>query len=560
MTCSRDCRAGWLFFAAACAVYMLAPHRGIQWGDGLEFTAVSMTFSVAHPTGYPLFTLLGRLFLYLPFGDPYFRMLLLCRLASAGAVTCGFLLTRRLLRPLAIEQEATISAVFAAAVAVCPPVWDTLNFVEVYSLNAFFILAIALLGSDRRAFVPAAFVQGLAVTNHLPSLCMAPLLVIQAWKLFRDGGDAKRLLLAAAAFVLPVIALYGTLPLRVPPPDGYGVGWGNPTTLSRLLTHIRGGEYGQYQFLSYIPGTRLSLSQYAAFASGRVIQTLTAFGSMIAGVGTLSPVAGLGLLALAAHGAHSLRKRMADGALTAGIAIAVGLQLAFIFTYNIPDISDYFLGVELLLAPFAIVGSWAILSQFYRGRPRKLNAAALIVGGATALFAAVGTLSLRNKPLSEIPAAWKQRFFSALPQGASVLTNEDADTYTGWYTQMALGERRDVAIVGMNFLRFPWFRQTLPPGDPRRELIVFSQGGPDLSLQAFVQRVSGDAIEPLLDRGPVYIMAHDANLLKSLGSRYQIDFVAPPLLTEEEMARIEQAGLVNFPPSALFQIQRREKP
>ncbi|MFH0795188.1 MAG: DUF2723 domain-containing protein, partial [bacterium] len=40
----------------------------IYWGDGIELTAVAHVLGTPHPTGYPLFTLLAKLFQQLPIG------------------------------------------------------------------------------------------------------------------------------------------------------------------------------------------------------------------------------------------------------------------------------------------------------------------------------------------------------------------------------------------------------------------------------------------------------------------------------------------------------------
>ena len=47
--------AGGFFF------FCLQHAAGSNWRDGAEFIGVATTFGVAHPTGYPVFTILGRL-------------------------------------------------------------------------------------------------------------------------------------------------------------------------------------------------------------------------------------------------------------------------------------------------------------------------------------------------------------------------------------------------------------------------------------------------------------------------------------------------------------------
>ena len=71
-------------FAAASVLYFLTAARDIVVGDTPELITAAVTFGVAHPPGYPLFSMLGHLFSLLPFGSIPFRVNLL-------AVTCDVL-------------------------------------------------------------------------------------------------------------------------------------------------------------------------------------------------------------------------------------------------------------------------------------------------------------------------------------------------------------------------------------------------------------------------------------------------------------------------------------
>ena len=65
-------------------VYLATMPRGLVWGDGIELVSVASTLGIAHPTGYPLFTLLGYVFSNIPFGTAYWRVALFCMLSMVG--------------------------------------------------------------------------------------------------------------------------------------------------------------------------------------------------------------------------------------------------------------------------------------------------------------------------------------------------------------------------------------------------------------------------------------------------------------------------------------------
>ena len=76
------------FLALGLYVLTLAPTVATIFDDSLEFQLVTYLLGIAHPTGYPLYTLLGWLFTRLPVGDVAFRVNLMS--AVFGALTIAF--------------------------------------------------------------------------------------------------------------------------------------------------------------------------------------------------------------------------------------------------------------------------------------------------------------------------------------------------------------------------------------------------------------------------------------------------------------------------------------
>src|SRR5689334_5423448 len=76
-------RVAWLevalsagLFVSLLTVYLLTLSPGLSFNsiDGNELTTVPYILGLAHSTGYPLFTWLGKAFTYLPIGDVAYRM------------------------------------------------------------------------------------------------------------------------------------------------------------------------------------------------------------------------------------------------------------------------------------------------------------------------------------------------------------------------------------------------------------------------------------------------------------------------------------------------------
>ncbi|MFC2015672.1 protein O-mannosyl-transferase family [Chloroflexota bacterium] len=139
-------RAGdWLLaaalFAGSLALYSrtLAPSVATLFDDSLEFPLVSYRLGIAHPTGYPLYTLLGKVFTLGPWPNVAWGVNFLSAVASALTIALLYLIGRRLTR-------RRLSAVLGAvALAVSPVFWSQAVIAEVYALNSAFIAALLLL-------------------------------------------------------------------------------------------------------------------------------------------------------------------------------------------------------------------------------------------------------------------------------------------------------------------------------------------------------------------------------------------------------------------------------
>ena len=75
--------------AAVFGVYLWTLCPTLYWGDCGELATVAVTLGIPHPTGYPLYCLLGKAWtLLLPFGSLVWRLNVLSALFGALAVAC----------------------------------------------------------------------------------------------------------------------------------------------------------------------------------------------------------------------------------------------------------------------------------------------------------------------------------------------------------------------------------------------------------------------------------------------------------------------------------------
>ncbi|TMC46942.1 MAG: DUF2723 domain-containing protein, partial [Chloroflexi bacterium] len=204
-----------LILLLALAVYGFTVAPTILNDDAGEFQLIINALGVAHPTGYPLYTLLGFGFVHLvPFGDPAYRV----NLFSAITATAALLVTYRLVRELNVEP--LIACLTVLTLAFSSAFWNYATLARPYPLN-WLLIAIVLLcfvhwsrGPSARNWLLLTFAFGLSLTNHSTMLFFAPALLLGA--LYAQGRlvlNPRMIALACAALVLP-LALYLYVPLR----------------------------------------------------------------------------------------------------------------------------------------------------------------------------------------------------------------------------------------------------------------------------------------------------------------------------------------------------------
>lgn len=121
------------------AVYnaTLTPSLSYVSPDGNELATTSYTLGLAHPTGYPLYTWLGKAFTFIPIGDVAHRVNLLSAVGAAGACALLYAICRELALPRPVAAFAGLFFGFSTSI------WSQATISEVYAPNLFFV-ALAL--------------------------------------------------------------------------------------------------------------------------------------------------------------------------------------------------------------------------------------------------------------------------------------------------------------------------------------------------------------------------------------------------------------------------------
>jgi hypothetical protein len=191
-------------FALALAVNLLTAAPTVLEGDGAELQATALLGGVPHPSGYPSFVLLGKVFGTLLPGDPAFRITAMCAVCGAATLVAFMLLVLEL--GVSLEAAVAGAIVYGASFTLR---WASIR-AEVYAL-AFLLQALALwrtvvalrTGGTRDGVIAGVF-TGLMITGHLSSAPAA--LAMGAFLVFAPAASARARLARALSLLLGFLA------------------------------------------------------------------------------------------------------------------------------------------------------------------------------------------------------------------------------------------------------------------------------------------------------------------------------------------------------------------
>ena len=376
---------------AAGVVYLLTMGRHVGAADTFEFQVTAYSLGIAHPTGYPLYVMLGHLFIkLLPVGSVAWRMNLTA-VIPASLVVGGLVW-------LAQKSGAEGLDAFIAAMmlAFSLTFWQAATAAEVYALNALLVLGILFAlhrlitkREDHRALYLLFLMVGLGLAHHLtisltlPSILLT-LVVIRPRASLRQWSVAGLLLLLG---IMPVLYI----PLRWPAITGDMMSW------REFLSYVTARQFaGSLQWQPIFQPERWRIL-------GRII---------VAQFGVVG-------LALSLFGLGVLLWRKSFWAIVT--LVMAGAYLCYGAAYNVPDVAVF------LIPAFLLMAFWIALGVMQFGR--WLNGRYLLYG---ALFSALALLPLASLTTNwnvvdrsgdDGGEAWARQVFAAVADDAVILAD-----------------------------------------------------------------------------------------------------------------------------------------
>jgi hypothetical protein len=258
----------WVLPAWFCGLFFLlyaaTAMPGLGWRDAPEFAATTHSFGIAHPAGFPTFSLLTKLFTFLPVGSIPFRITLGAAFFQVLVIYLIFRLIPVLVQRNGVEPESPhgpsvflASGVIALGFGLTSVVWTNATGIEVYGLNLVFlclILACALrwinTGRDFWLYV-GGLIYGISAGNHATVVFFLPGLLLLV--LVHSRQHRLRRLFYLCFYFLVGFSVYLYLPIRAQAGPGFDLGY--PINWERFLAHITDRKDAEAHFAATKTGS-----------------------------------------------------------------------------------------------------------------------------------------------------------------------------------------------------------------------------------------------------------------------------------------------------------------
>ena len=419
-----------LVFLLPLAVYPRTMAPTVCSHDSAELVTGAWTLGIVHPPGCPAYLLLARVFCFMPFGDPAWRVNLLSAVSAAAAVTFAYLLARRWGCPAGLAVAGAWWFAFSRAF------WPWALVAELYAPSTCLAAAVLWLvfrwtdEHRRRDLWLAGGIFGAGLGVHTSLVLLLPAL---AWLVLTDPTRSRRRPSQMAGPVLlgmlSALAVFLYLPLRhgaAPAADwlrdtGAAI---DPGSAGGLWWMIRGGPFARLFF-------SVPWRDVASRCSGFALQLFANFGVIGVVAGVLGFVSG-----------YETRPR---GRRTTALLLVFLFYSGFFLTYRIYD-WEWMFSVSHMLWGIAAAGG---LSAVARSFPLPHR------GAASRWVTAVGLLLAGGMLWSNGPDVDRSGDRAARRAGERILAEAPPDAvltvrwrmfHVARYLQLVEGLRPDVTL------------------------------------------------------------------------------------------------------------------
>jgi hypothetical protein len=534
-----------IVFVFAFVIYILTAAPNLMFTDCGELAGVCTGLGIAHPTGYPLFSIMGFLWTKLPLPLSKIQSLNIFAsfLTALSALVfyhlcylvIEYLSKKEIIKPKSKKPQrvqykkasgfgklwsgeldktaiSLISFAIALMYAFAGTVWSQALSIEVYSLQALLINLIlftflkAITKNDSKYFMISAFLLGLSFSNHMTTLLVLPAIFFMYFKKPGEKFDFSRerwkiLLMLFIPFIIG-LSFYIYMPLRAASLPEFN--WGGVSrSWSKFYYHVSARQYQVWMFSNW------------DFVQKNFMIFLKELPYQLGFVGIITFFIGI-------YTTYRLSRE-----LFWFLIFLIIFNLVYTLNYSIHDIDTYFLSAFISFILVSGIGLLAIAKKYRSFIP---------------LFFAIPLISIiinyesSNESDNLLVPEYTKILVNELKPNAIIISSQwDYFCSAFWYMQRIEGYRRDVVLIDKELCRRTWYLVQFALWYPEvaktsekeiksfnEELELFESGEPydRMLIQDRYIAMFNSIIDKNYDKMPVYITMDILNTDPDIGKKY----------------------------------------
>lgn len=433
-----------VIFLTSFSIFSLTLNPSIFPGDSTEFVTAIAVSGVAHPPGYPLLLILGKIFSLIPFISFPVKLNLLS--ATASALTAVFCC-----RSIRLLTNSTIGALIGAGLLISSSsFWLYAEVLEAFSLNALFISIfiwqsiVFIKNPSKNKALFLVFILALNASNHHTAALLLPALIALLWVNRKKINPGYKFL--ATVVAISFLGLFPYVYIVFLAQNNPLLNWDNAINFKNLLNLILRKDFGTFLLapsaLSFTPKTT-PLGLY--------------FKDLFKQTFTLLPLfSAAGIIYFFKQKQKIIFSLLAYAFISFGPAFAAISRLQITSIHQAATLERFYIASFVPLAILAGVGAVYITSLL----PKRAKIISLILP-LLLLPPALYALPQTNQRNNNFYEQYSRKILEELPENAVFITTGDTSDNGTQYLQLVKGIKPGLIIITLPKTVAPWYQEQM---------------------------------------------------------------------------------------------------
>lgn len=486
-----------LIFLITFIAYLKTTAPTILFGDRADLILAIYYLGITHPTGYPLYIMIGKLFSFLPIGSLIYRLNLFSGLNTSLTTIVIYFIILHLIKQFSVSKNKIAAIISSASASLTFAftylAWSNSTMIETFPMLSLIMVLLILIiflwtkNQNMKYLYLLSFLFGIGVSYHSTIALLVPIFLIFALQI-----NHKEILKTKNIILILLFGLSGLLPYAYLPIRSLSHplrNWGDPHTFKNFSNFVTGKDYrGRFSFFP----PQLVGNQFFLY-----IKSL---------LGEFTPF----VLAFVLPGIVWLRKNSKN--ILFFLLLILIVNIVFIINiFQITEMSPYPSGsiVFAILIGLGLV----FIFEFSASKNYKwLNPLLIIVAISLPLFPLITNYSRANQNKNFFAYDYAKNLLKSLDKNAILVFDGD-NIFPLEYLQHIEKIRPDIILVEKRALQKDWYLKQLKLTYDKQSLkIPEKYSTSDLTFEKLV--------DENIEKHPIYTSNLENTILKKYALLY----------------------------------------